>query len=189
MKVEMLVLGNISKEEAQSLATMVLDALQVKSLQASQGNETRIISLRKNCLHVYATPTLNPTDPNSATVLSYQIGQATVQNQSYTELLAQIVREPCFTQLRTKEQLGYLIWSGSQNHSGVLFFSLMVQSGDRHSHFLCDRMDFFVKTFLPDYIKSLSDEDFNKNKKALIKTKEEKEKEKNIKSRNCSSLA
>ncbi len=41
------------------------------------------------------------------------------EDNARLELLAQIFNEPCFDVLRTKEQLGYIVWSGVRRACGV----------------------------------------------------------------------
>ncbi len=52
-------------------------------------------------------------------------------NGVLVEVLAQIIREPFFDQLRTKQQLGYLVFSGTRTDDSITFmrFILQVRAG------------------------------------------------------------
>ena len=40
----------------------------------------------------------------------FQVGSDETRLNAVLDLFAQIAREPCFDTLRTKEQLGYIVW-------------------------------------------------------------------------------
>jgi insulysin len=50
----------------------------------------------------------NAEDINSSVCSYYQAGALTIESCARLMLLAQLMKEPAFTQLRTKEQLGYI---------------------------------------------------------------------------------
>lgn len=56
------------------------------------------------CYYLYQN--VNTVHPNSAIIVYYQVGTKTLRHLMLLELLEQICQEPCFDQLRTKEQLG-----------------------------------------------------------------------------------
>jgi insulysin len=58
-------------------------------------------------------------------------------------LMAQVINEPCFDQLRTKEQLGYLIFSGVRNQPGSMGLRIIIQS-ERHPIYLENRIEAFL---------------------------------------------
>jgi insulysin len=71
----------------------------------------------------------NAGDPNSAVVALWQVGSSTVANAVRVDLFSQIVNDKCYNQLRTKEQLGYLVWSGAQKDATyhAIGFRVIVQ--------------------------------------------------------------
>ncbi|KAI5958477.1 STE23 [Candida margitis] len=90
-----------------------------------------------------------------------------------TDLLATIIREPCFNQLRTKEQLGYVVFSGLKKGRTSLGFRILVQS-ERPSEYLEYRIDEFLSKFGKYVNNELSAENFQKFKQALIDAKLQK---------------
>lgn len=83
-----------------------------------------------------------------------------------TDLLGTIIREPSFNQLRTKEQLGYVVFSGVKLGRTSLGFRVLVQS-ERSTDYLEYRIDEFLTKFGRYVSSSLTDGDFLKFKQAL----------------------
>lgn len=83
-------------------------------------------------------------------------------------LFAQMLHEPCFDILRTKEQLGYVVFSSSLNNHGTANIRILVQS-EHTTPYLEWRIDEFYKTF-GEKLRNMDEEDFNKHKEALCKT-------------------
>lgn len=48
-------------------------------------------------------------------------------NGVLVEVIAQIIREPFFDQLRTKQQLGYLVFSGTRTDDSITFMRFILQ--------------------------------------------------------------
>ncbi|KAG1681085.1 Insulin-degrading enzyme [Nymphon striatum] len=117
------------------------------------------------------------------------IGERTVQlpfgntflfNQQSTnanilaDLYAQILSEPCFNVLRTQEQLGYIVHSGTHYMNGVLGFNVLVQSEFSPSY-VNERIESFLSS-VEDIIENMSDEEFQQNKTSLSEKRLEKPK-------------
>ena len=81
-------------------------------------------------------------------------------------LLAQLIDEPCFDQLRTKEQLGYVVGSGALTFSTVSAFRIIIQS-DRDCDHLEGRIDAFLHEF-EAFIEKMPQSDFEELKVGLI---------------------
>lgn len=57
-----------------------------------------------------------------------QLGLEEKRANMLLELAAQILKEPCFNVLRTREQLGYIVFSGVRRAHGVQGMRFIVQS-------------------------------------------------------------
>lgn len=89
----------------------------------------------------------NKFHKSTCTEVYYQIGVQSTESNMLTELLAQIIAEPCFTTLRTKQQLGYIIYSGVRKAHGVLGLRIILQS-DRHPKYVEQQIDAFMHSML-----------------------------------------
>lgn len=80
-------------------------------------------------------------------------GLQSTESNMLLELLAQIIAEPCFNTLRTKEQLGYIVFSGIRRTSGAQGLRIIVQS-DKHPQYVEKRIDLFLDSMLVSIITS-----------------------------------
>jgi insulysin len=89
-------------------------------------------------------------------------------------LVAQIMQEPCFDQLRTKEQLGYLVFSGVRKQVGCMGLRFIIQS-EKDTIYLENRIEAFLD-YLKELIEKLTDEEYQAHVNSLIADKMEKDK-------------
>ncbi|CAG8518542.1 18063_t:CDS:10, partial [Racocetra fulgida] len=108
LHIESLVHGNMFKEEALRLLQIVEDVLQPKPLLPAELIGCRSIMLPEGKRYLYQREVLDPNNVNSAIEYYVQVGNVVNKRlRAKSSLLAQIMHEPCFDQLRTKEQLEY----------------------------------------------------------------------------------
>ncbi|KAJ9108236.1 hypothetical protein QFC19_002484 [Naganishia cerealis] len=69
-----------------------------------------------------------------------------------------IANEPAFNVLRTKEQLGYLIWSGQRSTTGTTGFRILLQS-EKSATFIESRIESFFD-YLRDLLNDLTNDQF-----------------------------
>ena len=125
--------------------------------------------------HVWAMDLPNNSESNSAITYTVYVGDRTdTKLRSTLSLLAQILKEPTFDRLRTKEQLGYITNSQATASVGSLSLRILVQS-ERDPTYVETRIEAFLD-WLKEHIETMSEEDFGKHRQALISSKEEKPK-------------
>jgi insulysin len=174
--VTLFVHGNMDQKDALEMATLTRDTLRLGSLFASQLPGRRIVKLDPGHTYQMRNRVLNATDKNSATLLTFQVGEATVDLQAQAELLCHILNEPCFNVLRTQEQLGYLVFSGAQNQTGVLSLRVIVQSSEWSAAYLHSRVEAFLYHDFHQLLLTMPRDVFGKNKDAVLALLEEKDK-------------
>ncbi|ETO29022.1 hypothetical protein RFI_08104 [Reticulomyxa filosa] len=74
---------------------------------------------------------------------------------------------PCFDQLRTKEQLGYLVWSFPDNVRGTMSFRVVIQSTVAHPIKLDERIEQFLQDFRKE-LAATTTETLESNKEGVI---------------------
>ncbi|CBJ49276.1 conserved unknown protein [Ectocarpus siliculosus] len=90
----------------------------------------------------------NPEETNSAVELTFQVCLDGVRERALLNLFTHLVKDKCFDHLRTKEQLGYLVWSGGSVHGGYVYNArFIVQSNDRSPRYLDGRVESFIAGF------------------------------------------
>ncbi|ETO22873.1 hypothetical protein RFI_14320 [Reticulomyxa filosa] len=118
---------------------------------------------------------LNSGDNNSAISNEYFFTIDTPKDWGLLRLLAHIESAPCFTQLRTKEQLGYIVWSFPNIFRGLISFRVVIQSVIAHPLKLDERIENFLHDFRNQLV-SMDSQVFESNKKGIINNLLEKTK-------------
>ncbi|CAO3651050.1 unnamed protein product [Cunninghamella echinulata] len=174
LHVEALVHGNLTQDESINMFKMVETNLEVRPLLASQLISNRTVSLPLGHKYVYQMPVHDPDDVNSAIEFYCQVcGVTDVQLRTRLSLMAQIVQEPCFNQLRTREQLGYIVVSGIRRHIGIMGLRFIIQS-ERDTVYLENRIMEFLETTLRKILIDMKETEFQSQVNALIADKKEK---------------
>ena len=64
------------------------------------------------------------------------------------EIAIALIKEPAFDYLRTKEQLGYIVFALPDDHRGVIGLSILVQSNVKNTYELQQYISKFVNQLL-----------------------------------------
>eukprot|EP00066_Takifugu_rubripes_P010986 XP_003979301.1 PREDICTED: nardilysin-like [Takifugu rubripes] len=103
----------------------------------------------------------------------YHSGLKNLREHVLMELMVMHMEEPCFNFLRTKETLGYQVYSSCRNTCGLLGFSVTVET--QATKFSTELVEQKIEEFLVHFgerLSSLSEEAFRTQVTALIKLKE-----------------
>eukprot|EP00873_Tetraselmis_striata_P029260 jgi/Tetstr1/449524/TSEL_036612.t1 len=175
---EVLVMGNVSRAGACNLAQQVADMQRgagSRQLFPSQRADTRIVQLPHGMPLLLAEPGPNPDNENSAVVITFQIDAEDLRTKCLAQLLAQLGKPAAFHQLRTVEQLGYIVFLVAQSDSTVMNVRFILQS----STYTAAHMQASVDGFLPmlaEKVRLLEQAEFDKQVGELYKAKLEKPK-------------
>ncbi|GMH33522.1 hypothetical protein BSKO_01356 [Bryopsis sp. KO-2023] len=172
-----LVMGNISVDGAKGLARGVLNRIKevgCRPLFPSERMEKRVIRVPRGQT-VFAEEGPNPENDNSSVSITYQIGQDDVHMNALGELAVHIGQREAFTQLRTIEQLGYIVSMMFWSDLGVRSVRFVIQSNAFSAQHLDNRIEAFIK-FIEGYMKEMSAKDFSDAVNELVKAKLEKPK-------------
>lgn len=154
MSLEAYVHGNVAPSVAKKLLKIFVAELPFKTTSAAFNNvptrnhyipRPRLGQVKEEVAVTMLAP--NPKETNSAIVKYWQFGMGGIEGKLYSQLLALIGQKPIFHQLRTLEQLGYIVWSSADNRLDVNGFKIQVQSGRRPAYYLSERIDKFLATF------------------------------------------
>merc|ERR1712185_47891 len=94
-------------------------------------------------------------------------------------MVAHLGREPCFDDLRTKQQLGYMVFGPLLLLSGdesVLSLRVIVQGDVKDPVYVDGRIEAFLQWFRGTYLEGLSEEDYQVNVSAVAEKLLEKDK-------------
>ncbi|MGH0158734.1 UNVERIFIED_CONTAM: hypothetical protein FKN15_052350 [Acipenser sinensis] len=153
--------------DALGMMQMVEDKLiehaHIKPLLPSQLIRYREVQVPDRGWFVYQQR--NEVHNNCGIEIYYQTDMQNTHENMLLELFCQIISEPCFNTLRTKEQLGYIVFSGPRRANGVQGLRFIIQS-EKAPHYLESRVEAFLKT-MEKSIEEMLDEAFQKHIQAL----------------------
>ncbi|XP_062256437.1 insulin-degrading enzyme isoform X2 [Platichthys flesus] len=167
LHIETLLHGNITKESALGMMQMLEDKLiehaHTKPLLPSQLIRYRELQVPDGGWYVYQQR--NEVHNNCGIEIYYQTDMQSTRDNMQLELFCQIISEPCFNTLRTKEQLGYIVFSGPRRANGVQGLRFIIQS-EKAPHYLESRVEAFLCT-MEKAVEEMNDEAFQKHIQAL----------------------
>ena len=73
------------------------------------------------------------------------------------KILQSVAKEPAFDYLRTKEQLGYIVFCMGEDHRGVEGLSIIVQSAVKTSYEIRSYINIFIKDNLSEILKTMTE--------------------------------
>ncbi|XP_024120451.1 insulin-degrading enzyme [Oryzias melastigma] len=167
LHIEALIHGNITKESALSMIHLVEDTLtehaHTKPLPPNQLIFFREVQMPDSSWFVYQRR--NEVHKDCSIEIYYQTDMQTTHSNMLLELFCQIIREPCYNTLRTKEQLGYSVSSGARRADGVQGLRFSIQS-KRPPHYLESRVEAFLLS-METALEEMNEEVFQKHIQAL----------------------
>ncbi|CAA6669259.1 unnamed protein product [Spirodela intermedia] len=170
--------GNLSKEEAINITNIFGSTFHVQPLPVEQRHQEHILCLPTGSSFIRRVPVKNELEVNSVVELYFQTeqdeGMQSTRLRAIADLFCNIAEEPCFNQLRTKEQLGYSVDCGTRMTYRVQGFCFRVQSSKYTPSYLHRRITNFIDS-LHEILNNLDDESFDHHRQSLIAQKLEKD--------------
>jgi insulysin len=171
--IEILAHGNFYKEDALKVADLAESVLKPRPLPHSLWNLRRNLILPPGSNYIFQHTLADPANVNHAIEYYLQVGSGTDRKlRAMVGLFSQMTSEPAFDQLRTKEQLGYIVFSGSRTSSTMIGYMVLVQS-ERTPDYLESRVNAFLLKFGKD-LEKMTTEEFESHKRSLINKRLEK---------------
>jgi insulysin len=168
---ETLVHGNTTIAEAKGIQDMIERVLHPRALVPAEKSPRRTLLLPEDSQHVWTLPVANPSEVNNCVIYSTQTCDPTdAQQRSLNAMLVQIVSEPAFNVLRTKEQLGYVV-QASATRNGL---RVLAQS-ERDPVYVESRIEAFLED-AEKLIEDMPEATFEGHRESLILKREEKPK-------------
>lgn len=147
MHVEALIHGNSNQSHAMKLASLVEQKLNLTQATTLPLLSRQLLMKREYKLvpgEIYRFETQNEFHKSSCVELYLQCGVQNDIANVHIDLASQILAEPCYNTLRTKEQLGYIVFCGSRKANGVQGIRFIVQS-TRHPEYVEGRIELFLQ--------------------------------------------
>ena len=173
LHLEILCHGNVYKEDALRLTDLVETILKPRTLPQTQWPIPRNLILAPGSDYTYQRTLGDPANVNHC--IEYYVFIGSVIDRAIrakTLLLAQMTEEIGFDQLRTKEQLGYIVFTGSKVSATTIGYRIIIQS-EKPTSYLEERINAFL-AFFGKSLEGMSEEEFESHKKSLINKRVEK---------------
>jgi len=163
LRVQLLVVGNMGKASAEDLGAKVAGRVD-RLLSADASRKARVVVADRPVEVRMRNPIAG--DANHATLNSYQYGVPDVSERVRMMLLGKMVENPVYDTLRTKKQLGYIVFGFVTEHVDVLELRVLVQ-GDKE---LPDSVDTDIEGVLQQFgadLRNMSLAQFSKWKSSI----------------------
>ena len=155
VKVEMLVYGNITQDQAVGLANCVEETLQVKTKPLVNCERTLLRQVKLPSGSEYLYQHRHEVSKMSALKVYYESGTEDTHANMLLELFSAIIEEPCYDILRAQQELGYTVYANEwRTTSGVRGITIDIQS-DKHPEYLHKKVDEFIEQ-MGSYIENMS---------------------------------
>ncbi|CAM9553710.1 unnamed protein product [Scytosiphon promiscuus] len=135
--------GNLQFRDVDTYMKGIVNFFKLSPLPESERPDKKVVKLPKTptgCGSLIRRRENNENnEDNSASQLLFQVSDRSIENRVLAQLLMSIMEDPYYDSLRTKQQLGYLVFSGVKLVEGVSYMYLLVQSAERTPSYVTDR--------------------------------------------------
>ena len=173
--------GNLSKDQASQITGEAVELMNLQSIPKEELADSRVVNLSTTTgqFDRLDFTVADKSNENSCLVSYYQYGIDDGQNGGKLDLLndlaIQFMDEPTFDQLRTKEQLGYVVFSRARVSRDILSAWFLIQSPQKDCMYIRTRLDLHLQR-MRKKVHQLSDEDFTTVVGAVMTSISEKDK-------------
>ncbi len=158
--------GNIDKDKIKPVIEGFFHELQACGFVAEEVEvfENKFLELPQER---YARVFTGPNNNNGQVTL-YKTSEWTIENQAYVDLIGKLIEQPYFTELRTQQQLGYVVAAFSTNNNGFCGLGTLIQSQSHTAMDCFNRSHKFLSEFTTALKSNLLEEDVELVKQSLI---------------------
>lgn len=156
--------GNLTDEQVKRSVKLLLDELGGDPLPEAERYKVDIERMALGDQAVFSKQVL---DNNNSISYGIQIGEESLELKAKTLMIESIVGGDFYTQMRTNQQLGYIVWSYQQKMEDLLFFKFVIQSATHDPFELKNRIEGWLEASA-GLFDNLSDEEFEKHRDGLI---------------------
>lgn len=162
--------GNWTDDKVSESVQILLDQIQSRPLPKEERFQEVVEILDPAEKIVFSRKIL---DNNNSLAYGLQIGEKSLKRQAKAMLLAAIIESDFYTEMRTRQQLGYIVWSFQQTIEDRMFLRFIIQSANHDSFELKRRVDTWLQN-AGDLLDNLTDEEFERHRASEIVSLEKK---------------
>eukprot|EP00828_Plagiopyla_frontata_P039670 TRINITY_DN5225_c0_g2_i4.p1 TRINITY_DN5225_c0_g2~~TRINITY_DN5225_c0_g2_i4.p1 ORF type:complete len:589 (-),score=115.10 TRINITY_DN5225_c0_g2_i4:72-1814(-) len=171
LRTECLYLGNIDSSQVKRMTEKIEQIITSKIpnftvLPKDQVAKIQSINYLENQIKSYEMLRENPNESNSAIIMHFQHDTDDLRTVVLNQLLVEIISNDYFEQLRTQQQLGYIVHCGTYSSRGVYGILFLIQSNVKSSQYLAIKTNDFLKQYY-EKIQEQKEEEIEKFKNSL----------------------
>tara|TARA_B100000579_G_scaffold327682_1_gene277628 strand:- start:3635 stop:4507 length:873 start_codon:yes stop_codon:yes gene_type:complete len=164
--VEAMVYGDFEKSDAETVVSLFQNKTNTIGVAREDVFDVKYLAM-KNPESIQYVNQLRVN--NSCFYREYVIGNETPELRAITKVIGTALQQPFFTEMRTNQQLGYIVGSYPNNKDNTFYLSFLIQSGVYSADEVNKRAEKFIAT-TPDIFKEMDENTFEQ----LIKSEIEK---------------
>lgn len=163
--------GNWTGKKAEESVSLIFNALKSRPLPEKERFE-EVVEVLEPGEHIRFTQEVE--DNNNSLAYAIQVGEKDFDLQAKTSMVASIIENDFYTQMRTNQQLGYIVWSFQQLVENRIFLRLVIQSST-HGPFEMSKLVNFWLLDAKDLFDNLTEDEFERFRQGLIISLEKEE--------------
>ncbi len=156
--------GNYNDQKAIESTNILLDSLKSQPLAKEERFEQVVETMPDGKRFRFSREV---EDNNNSLAYAIQVGDKNPALLAQVSMLASIVESDFYTQMRTNQQLGYIVWSFQQRMEDRIYFRLVIQSSTHGPFEMSKRVNAWLESSEKIFSK-LSDQEFERHRQALI---------------------
>ena len=169
--VEAMVFGDFEKDQAKKVIEMFKSKTGTVGINRAETFELAHLQLEKpEDIHYVDNLLVN----NSCFFRKYEIGKDSPKTRAMSMVIDKVLQQPFYTEMRTNQQLGYIVWSYTRNIKNTYFLNFLIQSGVYSGDELDKRADKFIYSSAESEIVKLDENTFKQIIESCIEELEKK---------------
>ncbi len=159
-----MIYGNWSDKKAQECVDILISALGSKSLPENERFEQVVETIPDGKRIIF---TREVEDNNNSLAYAIQVGKKDFSLLARVSIIASIVESDFYTQMRTNQQLGYIVWSFNQRIEDQIFFRFVIQSSTHGPFEMSKRVNVWLAS-TEKLFSELTDQEFVRYQQSLV---------------------
>jgi insulysin len=157
-------LGNLDTGGAMNLWKEIQSTLEATPYHVDFDKEENLVCFPDEACFILQ----NTHRKGNALLLLLDAGEASVENWAAQKMIAALIQQEFFEELRTKQQTAYKLYNWSEHLNRCIFQCFAIQSSTHHPLDLLHRVETFLKNFLEEKEEKVNKERFELIKKTLV---------------------
>lgn len=147
--VESLIYGNLSKEDALTFVSTLQETLKSKPLPENEIPKKMVLKLNDELGPFSYNKKIDQS--GNANILIIENGCFSIKKRIMLQVLSKGIQEPFFSELRTRQQTGYIVATDDRDYERELMQFFIVQSNTHDPCDLNSRFELFIENILRDF--------------------------------------